>query len=201
MAAQSRRAPTRLYYEMAESVAMDSDPELHTAAETVHDRLDDVYRRNAPAATRLAYVLTGDRDLTQDLVQEAFVRLAGRFVHLRVPDAVDAYLRRTIVNLFTSQLRRRRVERAWLARHAAEPTSAATDDPALRDEQWQALGRLPNRQRAALVLRFYEDLSEADAAAILGCSTSAVNSLVVRGLRALRSELGSDHVGDGGDEA
>jgi RNA polymerase sigma factor (sigma-70 family) len=74
--------------------------------------LEDLYVRHAPAALRLAFFLTGDRELAQDLVQDAFVRIAGRFGHLRTPDAFEAYLRRTIVNLFTSHLRRLRLERA-----------------------------------------------------------------------------------------
>jgi hypothetical protein len=68
------------------------------------DRLEEIYIRNAPSALRLAYFLTGDRELAEDLTQEAFVRVAGRFRHLREPDDLPAYLRRTIVNLFTSPL-------------------------------------------------------------------------------------------------
>ncbi|HEX5951155.1 MAG TPA: sigma-70 family RNA polymerase sigma factor, partial [Actinomycetota bacterium] len=74
--------------------------------------LAELYVRHGPAAQRLAFLLTGDRAQAEDLVQEAFVRVVGRFGHLRVPDAFAAYLRRTIVNLHTSQLRRRRLERA-----------------------------------------------------------------------------------------
>ena len=78
-----------------------------------------------------------------------------------MPDAFDAYLRRTIVNLSTSQLRRAKLERAYVVRHGTEPSVVAEPgDPAVRDELWQALHTLPERQRAAIVLRFYEDLSE-----------------------------------------
>lgn len=154
-------------------------------------RLEDLYVRNAPSALRLAYFLCGDRDAAQDLVQDAFVRVAGRFAYLRTPDAFDAYLRRTIVNLFTSQLRRRRLERAHLARErSAAARSHTEDDPALRDEMWHALQSLPNRQRAALVLRYYEDLSERETAEILRCSVGAANQLVMRGMTALRDHLG-----------
>jgi RNA polymerase sigma factor (sigma-70 family) len=88
-------------------------------------RLGDLYVRNAPAALRLAYFLTGNRELAEDLVQDAFVRLAGRFRHLRQPDAVDSYLRRIIVNLFTSHLRRSRLERSWLSRHGDDVTEVS----------------------------------------------------------------------------
>ena len=91
-------------------------------------RLEDLYVRNAPGALRLAYFLTGNRELAEDLVQEAFVRVAGRFRHLRMPDAFDAYLRRTIVNLYTSQLRRTKLERAYVARHGSEPAAASEPD-------------------------------------------------------------------------
>src|SRR5438309_10196048 len=79
-------------------------------------RLGELYVRHADDAVRLAYLLTGERALAEDVVQDAFVRLAGRLVHLRDPGAFDAYLRRTVVNLCNSQFRRRRVERAYLQR-------------------------------------------------------------------------------------
>src|SRR5439155_18266071 len=79
-------------------------------------RLGELYLRHVDDAVRLAYLLTGERALAEDLVQDAFVRLAGRLVHLRDRGAFDAYLRRTVVNLCNSQFRRRRVERAYLER-------------------------------------------------------------------------------------
>jgi RNA polymerase sigma-70 factor (sigma-E family) len=154
--------------------------------------LEELYVRNGPAALRLAYFLTGDRDQAEDLVQEAFVRVAGRFLHLRVPDNVPGYLRRTIVNLFTSQLRRRRLERKWLHRQASEDTSTAPADPATRDELWEALKLLPERQRAAIVLRYYEDLPEREAAGVLGCSAGALSQLLVRAMSTLREHVRKD---------
>src|ERR687887_372587 len=79
-------------------------------------RLGELYLRHADGAVRLAYLLTGDMALAEDLVQDAFVRLAGRLVHLRDPGAFDAYLRKTVVNLSRSHFRRRRVERAYVER-------------------------------------------------------------------------------------
>src|SRR5205823_8657267 len=111
----------------------------------------------------------------EDLVQEAFVRVAGRFRHRRVPDDFGPYLKKTIVNSFTSHLRRRRLERAWLAKQRREPALSPEHDPTERDELWIAMRYLPERQRAALVLRYYEDLSERDAAEVLGGSTGALN--------------------------
>ena len=75
------------------------------------DQLADLYVAHAPEAVRLAFLLTGDAGLAEDLVQDAFARLVGRLRHLRDPTAFGAYLRRTVVNLATSHFRHRRVER------------------------------------------------------------------------------------------
>jgi RNA polymerase sigma-70 factor (sigma-E family) len=151
-------------------------------------RLGELYARHAPDAVRLAYLLTGDRGLAQDLAQEAFVRLFGRFRDLRDPDAFPAYLRATVVNVARSHFRRRRVERAYLEREARVP-HGAEPEIGRRVEMWQALQALSLRQRAAIVLRYYEDLTEAQTAEILRCPVGTVKSLVSRGLERLRAGL------------
>jgi RNA polymerase sigma-70 factor (sigma-E family) len=156
-------------------------------------RLGELYLRHADAAVRLAYLLTRDHALAEDLVQEAFVRLAGRLVHLRDPGAFEAYLRRTVVNLSNSHFRRKRVERAYLAR-AQGQAGAGTSERVDRsfeegDALWRALGTLSAQQRAAIVLRYYEDLSERQVAEILNCRPGTVKSLVSRGLGTLRIEI------------
>src|SRR5437588_10602578 len=88
-------------------------------------RIGELYLRHADAAVRLAYLLTGDLALAEDLAQDAFVRLAGRLVHLRDPDAFSAYLRRTVVNLSRSHFRRKRVERRYLQRAGHGATASA----------------------------------------------------------------------------
>jgi RNA polymerase sigma factor (sigma-70 family) len=123
--------------------------------------------------------------------------VAGRLIHLRDPGAFDAYLRRTVVNLSRSHVRRRMVERAFLKRETAAaereaarwPTSSFED----REVLWRALGRLPERQRVAIVLRFYEDLPEMQVADILRCRPGTVKSRVSRGLEALRGEMRGEH--------
>lgn len=161
-----------------------------TADDQTASRLEDLYVQHAPAALRLAYFLTGDPEAARDLVQDAFVRVAGRFRHLRQPDAFDAYLRRTIVNLHASGLRRLRAERSSLAREAALAVGVADGtDLGVRDEMWHAILGLPPRQRAAIVLRFYEDLSEWQAAEVLHCSVGAMNQLVVRAMATLRTRI------------
>ena len=150
-------------------------------------RLADLYRRHAPDAVRLAYLLTGERALAEDVVQEAFVRLHGRFRDLRSPEAFEWYLRRTVVNLVRSQFRRRRVERAYLEREGHRPPAQA--DLGSRQEMWEVLLRLPERNRTAIVLRYYEDLSEARTAEVMGCPVGTVKSLVSRGIERLRTEM------------
>jgi RNA polymerase sigma-70 factor (sigma-E family) len=157
-------------------------------------RLGELYAAHAPDAARLAYLLTGDRHLAEDLVHEAFVRLFGRFRDIRQPEAFRSYLRTTVVNLARSHFRRRRVERAYLEREAVA-VEEPPDDAGSRDEMWQALQGLRPRQRAAIVLRFYEDLSEAQTAEVLGCAVGTVKSLVSRGLEQLRTDLRGDRSG------
>jgi RNA polymerase sigma-70 factor (sigma-E family) len=151
--------------------------------------LDELYRAHAPEALRLAYLLTGERTLAEDLVQDAFVKVLGRFHDLRNKDAFWWYLRRTIVNLARSQFRRRRVERAWLERQRPQDMAPAADDLGDRDRLQRALMTLRPEQRAAIVMRFYEDLSEADTAQALGVAAGTVKSLVSRGMDRLRAEL------------
>ena len=155
-------------------------------------QLAELYGRHVPAASRLAYLLTGDASQAEDLVHDAFVRCVGRFGHLRAHEAFDAYLRRTIVNLHISRLRRLRVERDFLTKAKADPERVLTTtlpDVARREDMWQRVLSLPPRQRAALVLRYYEDLSERETAAILRCSVAAVKSLTARAIVALREGI------------
>ncbi|HZD18370.1 MAG TPA: SigE family RNA polymerase sigma factor [Actinomycetota bacterium] len=153
-------------------------------------RLEELYTRHAPDAYRLAYLLTGDRPLAEDLVQEAFINVAGRLRHLRKPDAFHAYLRRTVLNLSRMHFRRRQVERAYLDR---EVPVAHVGDLTLeldaRDDLWRQLQRLPYRQRAAIVLRYCEGLSDRESADVLRCRPGTVRSLLSRGLSDLRTRI------------
>jgi RNA polymerase sigma-70 factor (sigma-E family) len=155
------------------------------------ESLEALYARHAPDAVRLATLLTRDSALAQDLVHDAFARLGGRLVHLRRPEAFDAYLRRTVVNMARMHFRRRLVERAWLARQSTVEHFLADESPGVedRDALRRALHRLPERQRAALVLRFYEDLTHEQIATTLRCRPGTAASLVSRGLARLRQDL------------
>jgi RNA polymerase sigma-70 factor (sigma-E family) len=152
-------------------------------------RLGELYVRFAPDGIRLAYLLTGDLNLAEDLVQDAFGRMVGSFHHLRYPEASGAYLRRAIVNLSYSHFRRRKVERAYLERLARAPEHRSNTNDDLDETVHEALLRLPERQRAALALRFFEDLSDVQTAEIMRCSAGTVRSLVSRGMKTLRAEL------------
>jgi RNA polymerase sigma factor (sigma-70 family) len=158
------------------------------------DRLSDLYRWYADDAVRLAYLITGDRGLAEDLVQDAFVKLAGRVVHLRGSSQLfEPYLRRTVVNLANSYFRRRKIERRYQERESSmlRTTSQDPDIPS-REAARRALLQLPPRQRAALVLRFYVDLSEAQTAEVMGCRRGTVKALVSQGLGKLRRPMAGD---------
>jgi RNA polymerase sigma-70 factor (sigma-E family) len=157
-------------------------------------RVTELYALHARRAGQLAYLLTGDPELAQDLAQEAFVRLIGRLNAIRDDAAVAAYLRRSIVNLVRKHWRKLGYERRFLqgGPQRLGPASILPPDLDRRDELWRALGELPYQQRAAIVLRFYEDLSERDTARVLGCAIGTVKSSVSRGLQRMREELVDD---------
>jgi len=155
------------------------------------ERLIAIFEREYPSAARLAFLLTGDEVMAEDIAQTAFIRLAGRFAHIRNPLATKVYLDRIVVNLCNSYFRRRLLERSHLAGQSTEMISSCVTlpDTETQDEMWTALLRLPSRQRAALVLRYFEDLSESETGDILNCSANAVKGLTRRGLRSLRDLL------------
>jgi RNA polymerase sigma factor (sigma-70 family) len=159
------------------------------------DRLEDLYVRYAPGGFRLALLLTGDRQMAEDCVHDAFVRIVGRLGHVRSGLSFDAYLRRTIVNLTKNSWRRRALERTHAATPLTTDHGVPADDTAILERLriWRLILRLPIRQRIAIVLRFYEDLPEDDIAAIMRCRPGTARSLVSRGMATLRAELeGSD---------
>ncbi|MGH9188238.1 MAG: SigE family RNA polymerase sigma factor [Acidimicrobiales bacterium] len=145
------------------------------------DSFDLFFRAAYPGAVSLAHVLISDRWLAEDLAQDAFSRLHPRFADL---DSPAAFLRTCILNGCRSHHRRRGREQARLRRLTpAVPTTLG----AL--ELLDALDRLPIRQKAVLVLRYYEDLSEAEIAAVLDCRPGTVKSLASRGLARLHQEI------------
>ena len=155
-------------------------------------RLSSLYAEHVGRAVALATLLTGDRYLAEDIGHDAFLKVAGRFGDLRDPQAFGAYLRRTVLNMCRARGRRLGRERAALAQRTAEEIVHPDRTAEHRDELWPAIRRLPHRQRAALVLRYWEDLSEEQIAATMRCSRRAVNALLSRAMAALRLEVGRD---------
>lgn len=155
--------------------------------------LEELYTRHVPSAVILARLLTGDAAAAEDIAHEGFIRAAGRFDHLRDGSNFDAYLRRTVVNLCHARWRSIARERAALRRAGVLPRPQdprpQDGDPGEHDAVWAAIERLPLRQRAVIVLRYYEDRSEAETARVLRCSDRAVNALVSRAMASLRAEL------------
>ena len=151
-------------------------------------RIEQLYDAHGRDAIHLAYLLTGNRADAEDIAHEAFVRLMGRFGEIRKPEAFRSYLMRTVVNLTRGHHRRKAVARHYQARAATmvEPTVPGEIDT--HEELWQALARLPERQRVALVLRYCKDLSLEQTAEIMHTSPKAVKSLTTRGLSALREQ-------------
>lgn len=158
-----------------------------------HESMEELFALHSPRAVTLAYLITGEKALAEDLSQEAFVRVMGRFADRRGPEAFCGYLRKTIINLSRSHFRRQRIyDRAVGGPHPVIDTTDNSQPDALDDELRPLLLRLPHMQRAAIVLRFYEDLSESEAARLLGCSEGAIRSAVYRGMQTLRRQLGSE---------
>lgn len=145
----------------------------------------DLASERMPALLRYAHLLTGDRDRAEDLVQSAF---AAAYRHRRRidPAGAEAYLRRAVLNGYLSWWRRGRVRERVTDRPPDRPTADVAPTVDDRDAMWAALATLPPRQRAVLVLRYYEDLSEADIARVLDVSAGTVKSQAAKALATLR---------------
>jgi RNA polymerase sigma-70 factor, ECF subfamily len=144
----------------------------------------------SPALLRTAYLLVGDRGRAEDLVQTALVKTYLAWGRIRDDGAIEAYVRRVMATTATSWWRRR-----WSGElvSAALPDGAVGDgaaELAEADEMRQLLMTIPARQRAVLVLRYYNDLSEAEISATLGISRGAVSGYTARALATLRQRLG-----------
>ena len=139
------------------------------------------------ALLRTAYLLTGNRTDAEDLLQTALAKTYLAWDKIRDREALDGYVRRTMANTQTSFWRRKRPE-ALYDEVPETPGRDRSADSDLHDALWKALAQLPPKQRAAVVLRYYEDLSEADAAAVLGVSVGTVKSTTSRALTKLRDD-------------
>lgn len=157
--------------------------EISSAAEV---EFDDFVAARSPALRRLAVLLLGDVHLAEDSLQTALLKAWRRWDRIGGLDHVEAYVRTMLLNTVRSEQRRRRPREVLGTVLPHRPVLDAADAYADRDEVWRSLRRLPPRQRAVIVLRFYEDLTEAQTAATLGCHVGTVKSYTARALASLR---------------
>lgn len=149
---------------------------------------DEFVAARSPRLLRTAYLLTRDWALAEDLLQTALAKAWA--VWRRIQGDPEPYVRKIIANTYASWWRRRWTAAERPTNQLPEPATAAGGDAVGqvddRDRLWQALGRLPRRQRAVLVLRYFEDLSTTEIADVLGCSVGTVKSQCSRALAKLR---------------
>lgn len=168
----------------AEEVTLDADTAL-----------EELYAAHWRRLVRLAVLLLRDQGAAEEVVQDAFVAMHGRWRTLRDPDRALAYLRQTVVNRSRSALRHRGVVERYVARQSpGDALADPADAPALAGDRrtavLDAMRALPTRQREVLALRHYLELSEAEIAEALGISRGSVKAHASRGSAALRATLG-----------
>lgn len=155
-----------------------------------------LYAAHHRGLVRFAYLLTGDPGMAEDLVADVFAQVLRRWGSASIDDP-RAYLRRAVVNRFNSKLRRRYLARR--VQHTADGSDRGVvrsdEQLAERDAMFRALDQLPEGQRTAVVLRYYEDLSVAEAAHVLGVSEGTVKSQTARALTRLNTILSGTDAG------
>lgn len=157
----------------------------------MEDSFEDYVNTHGDTLLRFAYVLSGDRYLAEDLVQEVLAKIHRRWHRMEHVEQRNAYIRSAIVRQFLSW-RRRLSSRERPVSGVPERSGTGPDTAnahADREAMWQMLATLPARQRAVLVLRFYEDMSDAAIAEAVGCREATVRTHAARGLARLRRLL------------
>ncbi|MER6733618.1 SigE family RNA polymerase sigma factor [Streptomyces puniciscabiei] len=162
------------------------------ARQTPYPTFASYVRARQPVLLRTARSLTANLSDAEDLLQTALAKTYVAWERIEDQRALDGYVRRALLNTRTSQWRKRRVDEFTCAELPEPEPVPGGDDPAerqaLHDAMWRAITRLPARQRAMVVLRYYEDLSEAQTAEVLGVSVGTVKSAVSRALAKLRED-------------
>jgi RNA polymerase sigma-70 factor (sigma-E family) len=157
--------------------------------------VEELCRAQWKPMVRLAYLLCGDREGAEDIVQDAFVALGRRWDGLRSADAAAAYLRTVVVNGTRSAMRRRMTARRLLHPIRDERVEAAESTAVRNDERRRVLDlirALPRRQREVIVLRYWAGLSEAETATTLGVSAGTVKSAAARARKAIQTSMEDD---------
>ena len=153
---------------------------------------DEFVAARGEALLRFGLMLCGDRHLAEDLVQSVLAKAYPRWSRIVAMQRPEAYLKTVLVNEHLRWWRRRSSREVPAAAPVRQREPVGPDDAgrhASRDAAWELLRSLPKRQRAVLVLRYYEDLPDAEIAAILGCAESTVRSQATRALAALRAAV------------
>jgi RNA polymerase sigma-70 factor (sigma-E family) len=172
-------------------------------ADSERDReIAALFDRHYTPMCRLAYVILGDAALAEEIVMEALIKTFSGWGRIRDVARADAYLRRAVVNLCRSKIRRKVIEaRVNAVSYRRAELEHRPWDPELHETTrvvWAAVRELPERQRACVVLRYYEDLPEAQIADILGCSVGTVKSQLSKARAKLERSLGSALLGGAG---
>jgi RNA polymerase sigma-70 factor (sigma-E family) len=158
---------------------------------------EEFARSRLQALLRYAVMLTGDAHTAQDLVQETMIRVQLKWRRVVKADQPERYVQRMLTNAYIDLRRGSWLRRVTLLAEPAEPRQSAAsaldhaERTAARDEMWLLLARLPRRQRAALVLRFYEGLPDSEIAEVLGCAAGTVRAHISRALATLRAQMQS----------
>jgi RNA polymerase sigma-70 factor (sigma-E family) len=175
------------------AVAYVSAGDLSASAWTADEAVTRLFASQYRPLVRLAVLLLHENDAAEEIAQDAFVSLHRRWGSLRDPDKAVAYLRQSVVNRARSALRHRGVVDRFLRRQSGALTVRSAEADAMaahaHGEVLAAVRLLPARQREALALRYYLDLSEAQTAEAMGVSPGAVKSHTSRALAALRRAL------------
>jgi RNA polymerase sigma factor (sigma-70 family) len=171
-----------------ESESLGSSRSRHR--ESLAEKVEVLYRLHGSENRSLAYAMTGNLGIAEEIVQEAFVRLFATFQNRKEPEALERYLHATVINLARSHYRRKQIERSFLEKQKQLPNNEQFVELSTElDELWSEVRRLPIRQRAAVFLKFHLSLSEREIAETLKCSEGAAKSLVFRAMKTLKEHF------------
>ncbi|MDW4910615.1 SigE family RNA polymerase sigma factor [Streptomyces sp. ADMS] len=175
----------------ASNAATPATQTLSFASYTSYPSFASYVKARRPVLLRTARSLTANPSDAEDLLQTALTKTYVAWERIEDHRALDGYVRRALLNTRTSQWRKRKVDE-FVCDELPEPEGTPVGDPAehqvLHDAMWRAIMKLPARQRAMVVLRYYEDLSEVQTAEVLGVSVGTVKSAVSRALGKLRED-------------